>query len=49
MQYGSQERAAARDVETAQDEAGLVGTPYFWTGIAGSLALWAAFMLAISF
>jgi hypothetical protein len=29
------------------EDAGLVGTPYFWTGVAGSVAVWAALMLAL--
>ena len=31
------------------DEMGLVGTPYFWTGVAGTVAVWAALMLAFWF
>jgi hypothetical protein len=30
------------------EDAGLVGTPYFWTGIAGTVAIWAALMFAFS-
>jgi hypothetical protein len=29
------------------EDTGLVGTPYFWTGVAGSVAVWAAVMLAL--
>jgi len=28
-------------------DAGLVGTPYFWTGVAGTVAVWGALMLAL--
>jgi len=28
-------------------DAGLVGTPYFWTGVAAAIALWGAVMLAL--
>jgi len=31
------------------EDAGLVGTPYFWTGIAGTVALFAAVMVALWF
>ena len=31
----------------APEEFGLVGTPYFWTGIAGVVGLWALVMLAL--
>jgi hypothetical protein len=30
-------------------DAGLVGTPYFWTGIAATVALWGAVMVALYF
>jgi hypothetical protein len=29
------------------EDVGLVGTPYFWTGVAGSLVIWAALMVAL--
>jgi hypothetical protein len=31
----------------APEDAGLVGTPYFWTGLAAAVGLWAAVMLAL--
>lgn len=31
----------------ASEELGLVGTPYFWTFIAGTVGLWAVLMLAL--
>lgn len=31
------------------EDAGLVGTPYFWTGIAATVGVWAAFMLSLWF
>ncbi len=31
----------------APEEFGLVGTPYFWTGIASLVALWAILMLVL--
>lgn len=29
------------------EDAGLVGTPYFWTGIAAVVAAWVVVMLAL--
>ena len=31
----------------APEDAGLVGTPYFWTGIAAAVGVFAAVMLAL--
>ena len=28
------------------EEFGLVGTPYFWSGVAGLVAVWAVLMVA---
>lgn len=40
--------ARAREgTEMAPEDAGLVGTPYFWTGIAAAVALWGVVMLAL--
>jgi hypothetical protein len=33
----------------APQDSGLVGTPYFWTGVAATVALWGAVMLALYF
>ncbi len=33
----------------APEDFGLVGTPYFWTGIASVIAVWAIVMLAFWF
>ncbi len=30
----------------APEDAGLVGTPYFWTGLAGTVLAWAVLMAA---
>jgi len=30
-------------------DAGLVGTPYFWTGVVAAVVLWGAVMLALYF
>ena len=29
------------------EDAGLVGTPYFWTGLGAIVAVWAVVMLAL--
>lgn len=29
------------------EDTGLVGTPYFWTGIVAAVAIWGAVMLAL--
>lgn len=29
------------------EDAGLVGTPYFWTGVVGVLVVWLALMVAL--
>ena len=40
--------ASVRGVaEMAPEDAGLVGTPYFWTGVAGAVVLWAAVMVVL--
>ena len=31
----------------APEDAGLVGTPYFWIGIAAAVALWVVVMLLL--
>jgi len=33
----------------APEDAGLVGTPYFWAGLAATVAVWGAVMLALWF
>jgi hypothetical protein len=31
----------------APEDVGLVGTPFFWTGVAATVAVWGAVMLAL--
>jgi hypothetical protein len=31
------------------DDSGLVGTPYFWAGLAGTVAVWGVVMVALWF
>ena len=31
----------------APQDTGLVGTPYFWTGLAGAVAVWGVIMLLL--
>jgi len=32
---------------TAPEDLGLVGTPYFWAGIAGAVTVWGGLMLLL--
>lgn len=44
--HGRPAKAPAHEVATPGD-LGLVGTPYFWTGMAGIVGVWGAVMLML--
>lgn len=42
-------RLRAGSTDVPHEDSGLVGTPYFWTGVGTTVAVWALVMLVLWF